>query len=285
MAKKGGLGRGLNSLFEQNSVESGENTVTLKLSEIEPNRNQPRKVFDEASISELADSILLHGLIQPLLVRPILGGGYQIVAGERRFRACRMAGLTDVPVIIRDLSDKETAEIALIENLQREDLNPVEEAKGYKHLMDSYSATQDEVAKIVGKSRPVIANSLRILALPDDILDKVSEGLISSGHARSLLSFKDEDAMRAAAQLAEDGKVTVRDLEKMAKLSQASASNKPESKPVKKVPFYREAEMSLSEFLGRKVSIKSDRKDKGVLQLEFYGEDDLRQLLSSFENK
>lgn len=281
-AKKGGLGRGLSDLFEQNTTENSADTTTLRLSEIEPNRTQPRKSFDEAAISELAESISKHGLIQPLLVRPIIGGGYQIVAGERRFRACRMAGLTEVPVIIKDLSDRETAEIALIENLQREDLNPIEEALGYKMLIDEYELTQDEVAKTVGKSRPVIANALRILNLPEQILEKVKNGSLSNGQARSLLLFKNYDDMLAAAKLAENDGLTVRELEKMAKQREL-ADTAPRKKPVK--PLYREAEMSLSEFFGRKVTIKSASGNKGTLQIEFFDEDDLKKLIKSFEDK
>ncbi len=281
-AKKGGLGRGLSDLFEQNTTENSADTTTLRLSEIEPNRTQPRKSFDEAAISELAESISKHGLIQPLLVRPIIGGGYQIVAGERRFRACRMAGLTEVPVIIKDLSDRETAEIALIENLQREDLNPIEEALGYKMLIDEYELTQDEVAKTVGKSRPVIANALRILNLPEQILEKVKDGSLSNGQARSLLLFKNYDDMLAAAKLAENDGLTVRELEKMAKQREL-ADTAPHKKPVK--PLYREAEMSLSEFFGRKVTIKSASGNKGTLQIEFFDEDDLKKLIKSFEDK
>ena len=281
-AKKGGLGRGLSDLFEQNTTENSADTTTLRLSEIEPNRSQPRKSFDEAAISELAESISKHGLIQPLLVRPLIEGGYQIVAGERRFRACRMAGLTEVPVIIKDLNDRETAEIALIENLQREDLNPIEEALGYKMLIEEYDLTQDEVAKTVGKSRPVIANALRILSLPEQILEKVEKGLLSNGQARSLLLFKNYDDMLAAAKLAENDGLTVRELEKMAK-QRESTNAAPRKKPLK--PLYREAEMSLSEFFGRKVSIKSSSGNKGTLQIEFFDEDDLKKLIKCFEDK
>ena len=281
-AKKGGLGRGLSDLFEQNTTENSADTTTLRISEIEPNRAQPRKLFDEAAISELAESISKHGLIQPLLVRPLIEGGYQIVAGERRFRACRMAGLTEVPVIIKDLNDRETAEIALIENLQREDLNPIEEALGYKMLIDEYELTQDEVAKTVGKSRPVIANALRILNLPEQILEKVKNGSLSNGQARSLLLFKNYEDMLAAAKLAENDGLTVRELEKMAK-QRESSDTLPRKKPIK--PLYREAEMSLSEFFGRKVTIKSSSGNKGTLQIEFFDEDDLKKLIKSFEDK
>ena len=285
MAIKKGLGRGLDDLFEQNTVEDGAGVVTLRLSEIEPNRNQPRKHFDEELIAELAESISKHGVIQPLLVRPILGGGYQIVAGERRFRASRMAGITEVPVVIKDLSDMEAAEIALIENLQRKDLNPIEEALGYKQLIDTYEMTQDEVSKTVGKSRPVVANALRLLNLPEDIIEKVSLGTLTSGQARTLLSFKDINELRKAALLAESGQVTVRQLEKMAKALDSEQKDKKSKKTETLVPFYKEAEMSLSEFFGRKVKVKKESKNKGSLVIEFYGEDDLKELLKSFDNE
>ena len=194
MAKKlGGLGKGLNAIFIENDSETEGGTVTLKISEIEPNRPHPRKEFDEQALSELAESISQHGLLQPLLVRPLTLGGYQIVAGERRYRASRMAGLTEVPVIIKELTNTETMEIALIENLQREDLNSVEEALGYKSLMDAYSLTQDEVAKAGGKSRPAVANVMRLLNLPEEIQNMLKEGKISAGHARALLGIADKE--------------------------------------------------------------------------------------------
>ena len=184
MSKKfGGLGKGLDTIFAENETEDSNSSVMLKISEIEPNRSQPRKDFDENSLSDLAQSISQHGLLQPLLVRPLPIGGYQIVAGERRYRACRMAGLTEVPVTIRELSDTETMELALIENLQREDLSPIEEALGYKALIDEHGFSQEEVATSVGKSRPAIANSLRILKLPDSVLEYVKP--VSYTHLRA----------------------------------------------------------------------------------------------------
>ena len=283
-AKKSGLGRGLSDLFEQNTAETEGGVTTLRLSELEPNREQPRKTFDEAAIAELADSISKHGLIQPLLVRPMISGGYQIVAGERRFRACRMAGLLEVPVVIKDLDDRETAEIALIENLQREDLNPVEEALGYKMLIDEYELTQDEVAKTVGKSRPVVSNALRLLNLPDTVLEKVKDGTLSNGQARSLLLFKDKEDMLAAARLAENDGLTVRELEKMAKQCNDTEKKGSEPKIKPTAPLYKEVEISLSELFGRKVSVKKGSGAKGMLMIEFFDEDDLKKLAKSFEN-
>ncbi|MBQ5544501.1 MAG: ParB/RepB/Spo0J family partition protein, partial [Clostridia bacterium] len=203
-SRKSGLGKGLDSLFMDNGsiAESKDNTTTLHISELEPNRDQPRKEFDAAALAELADSIAAVGVIQPLIVRPMVGGGYQIVAGERRWRAAQSAGLTEVPVIIRELSDKEVDEIALIENLQREDLNPVEEAEGYRHLMNEYGMTQEQVASRVGKSRPSVANSVRLLELPDSILGMLTAGDLTVGHVRPLLGLRDEDSMVKVACMA-----------------------------------------------------------------------------------
>lgn len=190
--KKGGLGRGLEALFDENAIEN-EGAVELRLTEIEPNRNQPRREFDDEALSELTQSIEKHGLIQPIVVRPTAAGTYQIVAGERRWRACRMAGLESVPVIIRELSDLEYMEVALIENLQREDLNAVEEAQGYRALIDGYGLTQEQVAESVGKSRTAVTNSLRLLNLDEQSLLALKSGEITAGHARALLSVSEEE--------------------------------------------------------------------------------------------
>lgn len=274
-AKKGGLGKGLSAIFMENESEDSNSTVTLKISELQPNREQPRREFDEKSLAELADSISQHGILQPLLVRPFLDGGYQIVAGERRFRAARMAGLTEVPVVIRDLSDSETMQLALIENLQREDLTPVEEAKGYKQLMDSYGLKQEEVSRVVGKSRPAIANALRLLALPEDILQLISDGKLSAGHGRTLLSFKNPQEMEKAARLASTEDISVRELERLAKKSNKALENSDVKKIYeKKLSYYGEVELALKEHLGRKIKVNGNEK-KGVLEIEFYGKDDL----------
>ena len=189
--KKAGLGKGLDALFIDNSTEENGDKL-VNINDIEPKRDQPRKYFDEEALKELADSIAMHGVIQPLLVRPLSDGGYQLIAGERRWRASRMAGLTQVPVVVREMTDMEAMELALIENLQREDLNPIEEAEGYKLLMDTYSFTQEQAAEKVGKSRPAVANALRLLVLPQEVLDMVKQGIISSGHARTLIPLSDE---------------------------------------------------------------------------------------------
>lgn len=277
MAKKlGGLGKGLNAIFIENDSEDNNGSVTLKISEIEPNRSQPRKEFEEKALSELAESISKHGLLQPLLVRPLPLGGYQIVAGERRYRACRMAGITEVPVIIRELGDTETMEIALIENLQREDLTPIEEALGYQVLIDEHGFSQEEVAQSVGKSRPAIANSLRLLKLPQSILDLVSDGKISAGHARALLTLEDERLMQELAEEIIKKDLSVRQVEKICK-----QKPKPEKEEVfeKKPSFYSMVELALNESLGRKIKVsKSKGKQGGILQIEFYSDEELTEL-------
>lgn len=274
-AKKGGLGKGLEALFADNAVDESDAAVQLKINEIEPNRNQPRKEFDDAALAELADSIAQHGVLQPLLVRPMVGNGYQLVAGERRWRAARMAGLTEVPVVIRTMSDQEMMELALIENLQREDLNAWEEAEGYRQLMDSYSMTQEEVAKIVGKSRPAVANSLRILSLPEEVAEFVKDGTLSSGHARALLSFPEKEMEKVAKEIIEQG-LSVRDVEKKAKQQQIKQSHEP--KTIKRRnTFFDEVEVALTQHLGRKVKVNGS-KNKGKLEIAFYSQEELRDI-------
>lgn len=282
--KKGGLGKGLSAIFIENESEDSNSTVTLKISEIEPNREQPRREFDEKALAELADSISQHGVLQPLLVRPLLSGGYQIVAGERRWRASRMAGLTEVPVVIRELTDSETMELALIENLQREDLTAIEEAKGYKQLMDRYALTQDEVARVVGKSRPAVANVLRLLNLPDEILSLVNAGRISAGHARTLLSFKDPGEMDKAARLVSTQDISVRDLERLAKRANKEAAQPQQGTKEKKLSYYEEVELALKEHLGRRIRV-SGTNEKGTLEIEFYGKEDLQDLAQMLEKE
>lgn len=269
--KKGGLGRGLESLFNENAADTGS-VVTLKLTEIEPNRNQPRHDFDEQALAELADSISKHGLLQPILVRPLPSGAYQIVAGERRWRACRMAELDYVPVVIKEMDDKELAEAALIENLQREDLNAVEEAMGYRALIDSYGFTQEQVSDRIGKSRSAVTNALRLLKLNDKELDALRKGNISAGHARALLAVE-EGAVRSAMLTAALGGASVRELEKMANLAKKNATPKKESKP--KDTYYSEVELALKNELHRKVNIKPNGKDKGTITIEFFSREEL----------
>lgn len=273
--KKSGLGKGLDKLFLENSVDEMVATNVLPLSEIVPNKEQPRKTFDEGALQELADSITQHGVLQPLLVRPLPEGGYQLVAGERRWRASRLAGLKEVPVVVKDLSDVETMEIAIIENLQREDLNPIEEAEGLQALIDRCGFTQDEVATSVGKSRPAIANSLRLLKLPPEVRDMTREGVISAGHARALLAFDNEAMIYEAAKQIVQQKLTVRDVERLAKMKEKSAPVVKHAK--RRDAFYDEVELSLSEALGRKVRVLNGR-GKGTLEIEFYSMEDLKDI-------
>lgn len=281
-AKKRGLGRGLDAIFAENSSLESEGTVTVRIDEIEPNRDQPRKEFESGALSELAESIAQHGVLQPLLLRPMVSGGYRIVAGERRWRASRMAGLLEVPAVVREMTDGEEMLFALIENLQREDLSPLEEAKGYQQLIDVQGMTQEEAAAAVGKSRPAVANALRLLNLPEDIQEMVERGELSAGHARTLLSFKSEGDMRAAAERAKAG-ASVRELEAMAKKA-AEGEKAPSAQPgevprsSKPSQFYAETQLAVSDFLGRKVKVAGTKK-KGTLQIEFYGEEDLQNLL------
>lgn len=270
----GGLGNGLDSLFEDNTSEI-QVKRTLRISEIEPNRSQPRKNFSDEAISALADSIQEHGMLQPILVRPLNTGGYQIVAGERRWRAARMLGLDEVPVNIRELSDMETMQIAIIENLQRENLNPVEEAAGYNELIENYGMTQDKVAKMVGRSRSAVANAVRLLALPERVLKMLENGDISAGHGRALLGFdNDEELLIAMAVKASDGGLTVRQVEKAAQKYADSDEILPEKSDKKIDNYFKEMELSLNERLGRKVRVDYG-KNKGALILEFYDKEDL----------
>lgn len=284
-AKKGGLGKGLDALFMDNETVDSGGVVTLRLSQIEPNRNQPRKIFSEEALNELADSIREHGVLQPLLVRPLPGGSYQLVAGERRWRASRMAGLQEVPVVIREMDEEQAMEIALIENLQREDLNAIEEATGYKQLMERYGMTQEQVAKRVGKSRPAIANALRLLNLPQKVMDMVGEGEVSPGHARALLAFDDQDRIVEIAQKVKTGKYSVRDIERMAK-NQDEKKEKAAKAPEEpawggKSAFLTEMEIAMSMEMGRKVRIIPNGEG-GTLQIQFWDEEDLKSLAEKF---
>lgn len=284
-AKKGGLGRGLDALFADNSIEEIASTsaVKLKIMDIEPNRDQPRKIFDEDALAELADSIAKHGVIQPLLVRPMPDGSYQLVAGERRWRASRMAGLTEVPVVIKELSDDEAMALALIENLQREDLNAIEEAQGIKALMDTLSLTQDEAAERVGKSRPAVANALRLLKLPDSVIALVSDGKLSPGHARALLGFKDEQDIIETADLIIEKGLTVRDVEKLVK--KRNKEPKAEKPAARRASYYDEVELALTDFLGRKVKVGTrPGKESGVLEIDFFDKDDLSRLADALKS-
>lgn len=274
MTKKRGLGRGLEALFNENGAEENFelNSDKLALSKIDINPEQPRKTFDETALNELAESIKEKGVLQPLLVRPVKNR-YQLVAGERRFRAAHIAKLKEVPVIIKDLSDKDSMEIALIENLQREDLNAVEEAQGIKLLMDKYSLTQEEVAGKLSKSRPAVANSIRLLNLSDKILSQLKDGLLSAGHARALLSIEDQGKREEIADLIIKNNLSVRETEKLAKKKPVRSRKKST-----RADFYDEAELALKDVLGRKVNIKK-KKNGGTLEIEFFNKDDLEKII------
>ncbi len=283
-AKKGGLGKGMSALIYDNAMEpaSGE-SVRLSINEIEPNRDQPRKIFEEQALAELSASIKEHGVLQPLLVRPMADGSYRLVAGERRYRAARMAGVTEVPVTIREMTDEEESIFALIENLHREDLNAIEEAQGIKTLIDTFGFTQEEAAQKVGKSRTAVTNSLRLLNLPDDISNLVRDGKISMGHARALLSFEDTaEASRVAQLVVKDG-ISVRDVERLAKSAQKTKKS-PEKREKKRDIFYDEVEIALSKMLGRKVKVFVSKGGSGTLEVEFFSKSDLEKLSKQFEN-
>ena len=276
---RGGLNSGLGGLGSLLNDNSNEVQIKNKLrtSELEPNRDQPRKNFSDDAITALADSIREHGMLQPILVRPLSSGSYQIVAGERRWRAARMLGLEEVPVMIRELSDVETMQIAIIENLQRENLNPIEEAAGYNDLIENYGMTQDQVAKMVGRSRSAIANAVRLLALPERVLKMLEKGDISAGHGRALLGFEDEELLIATALKASEGGLTVRQVEKAAQKSLEPDQSKSEKSDKKIDNYFVEMEISLNEKLGRKVKVDYG-KNKGALILEFYDKEDLSAL-------
>ena len=298
-AKKGGLGKGMSALIYDNAMEptSGE-SVRLSINEIEPNRDQPRKIFEEQALAELSASIKEHGVLQPLLVRPMADGSYRLVAGERRYRAARMAGVTEVPVTIREMTDEEESIFALIENLHREDpvsythltlptnredLNAIEEAQGIKTLIDTFGFTQEEAAQKVGKSRTAVTNSLRLLNLPEDISNLVRDGKISMGHARALLSFEDAaEASRVAQLVVKDG-ISVRDVERLAKSAQKTKKS-PEKREKKRDIFYDEVEIALSKMLGRKVKVFVSKGGSGTLEVEFFSKSDLEKLSKQFEN-
>ena len=277
--KTTGLGRGLGALMGEEVMNSEpQGTLRLPISQVESNSAQPRKYFDEAALGELADSIAQHGIIQPLTVRKLSSGYYQIIAGERRWRAARLAGLKEVPVTVIEADDRKAAELAMIENLQREDLNPMEEAAGYRTLMDQYHMTQEEAANRVGKSRSAVANSLRLLGLSPAVRKLVEEGKLSAGHARALLPLS-PSVQESAANAVVTGGLSVRQTEALAK--RLAAEKKETEKPVSTgVDYAAEAQKDLSSRLGRGVKIVSGKK-KGRIELEYYGLDDLNDLLDA----
>lgn len=285
MAKKGGLGSGLGALFGDEPVqEAKQQESVLPISRVEPREDQPRSRFDGEALAELTESIRQYGLIQPITVRKIDNGYYQIIAGERRWRAARAAGLEEVPVRIIEADDRRAMELALVENLQREDLNPIEEAKGYRTLMEEYGMTQEDAAGAVGKSRPAVANALRLLNLSAPVLALVEDGSLSAGHARALIPVKDGKTQLEAAQTVIEKRFSVRQTEALAaKLAKA----KPEDDvpaPIREimVDYTRQVEKELEDLLGRRVKLV-DGKKKGRIELEFYGADDREDLIENLK--
>ncbi len=288
MADKGkrGLGRGMGALFgEDSSKTDGRDILTLPITKVEPRQDQPRCNFDDESLAELADSIRNYGLIQPITVRRLDSGYYQIVAGERRWRAARLAELKEVPVRVIEADDRRAMELALVENLQREDLNPIEEARGFRALMDEYGLTQEQAAASVGKSRPAVANSLRLLSLSPEVLSLVEEGELSAGHARALIPISSREIQLETAKTVIDGALSVRQSEELAakvvrRLAQEEkASQTPEQTAKPTVDYSHEVEKALETVLGRKVKLVDGRK-KGRIELEFYGAEDRERLIA-----
>lgn len=284
MGKKTGLGKGLDALFEDNNNESSGGVLTLRMSEVEPNKNQPRQSFDEESIASLAESIRENGLIQPIVVRKS-AMGYQIIAGERRWRACRMLGMNEITAVVKEYDDEQVAKAALIENIQRENLNPIEEAAAYKDLMEKYSMTQEQLSKVIGKSRSSIANSVRMLEMPENIQQLLISGKLSVGQAKAIASARDEETMEQIARQASDGKLTVRGIEKLiAKLEEdekgpAEQAEAPDEGSKRIRNYCTEMEIALRERLGRKVKISPAADGNGgKITIDYIGMDDLSSI-------
>lgn len=289
MAIKKGLGRGLDALLYDNTVESaaGSGVMIIKLADIEPNPEQARKEFDEEALQELCDSIKIHGLVQPIVVRSVGNGFYEIIAGERRWRACRMAGLTEIPCVVKDVDERTAAELSLIENLQRENLNPIEEAEGYRTLMETYGLTQETAAERVGKSRAAVANILRILRLPGNVKDLVSIKELSYGHARTLVPLCDKlsnDDIYKTAQTVINNSLSVRQTEQLVKTLLTAKPTAPVV-PVVHVAYYKQLESRAGDRLGRHVSIRRKPDGSGNISLAYSSTDDLEALLKSLCGK
>ncbi len=274
-----GLGRGLNALLGDPELPAqGEGSVALPISQVEPGLNQPRKRFEQGALDDLAESIRVHGIIQPLTVRRLASGYYQIIAGERRWRAAKAAGLQEVPAVIIEADDRKVMELGLIENLQREDLNPAEEARGYRTLMEEYGLTQEQVAQQMGKSRPAITNTLRLLALPDEVMALMEEGVLSAGHARAILGAPSPALQKEAAARVVKEQLSVRQTEALVRALQKEKKEKPKEAGPDLSLYLGELEKDLAGRLGRKVKIAHKGK-KGRIELEYYSEQDLETLL------
>lgn len=283
-AMKNPLGKGLDAIFEDNILENDSGVVTLRLSEIKPNHEQPRKFFDEGALMELSESIREHGVLQPLIVRPLLGGEYQLIAGERRYRAAMLAQVATVPVIIREFSDMQAMEVALVENLQRRDLNPIEEGEGYKALAEQFSLTQAEIAKKVGKSRSAVANAMRLTELPDEVKAEVSSGALSMGHARALLSLEEKELIIKAADEVISKELSVRQTEQMVSKMQSTAQEKKVKAQVVN-SFYKELQIALESTWGRKVRISPSGEDKGSITVDYLSREDLIEITERITGK
>ncbi|MBQ7895738.1 MAG: ParB/RepB/Spo0J family partition protein [Oscillospiraceae bacterium] len=281
--EKKGLGIGLDALFAANDMDDDQASelLTLPISKVEPRREQPREFFDEQALQDLADSISQYGVIQPVVARKLDNGYYQIIAGERRWRASRLAGLTEIPVRVIEADDRRTAELALVENLQREDLNPIEEAKGYKTLIEEYGLTQEETAKSVGRSRPAVTNALRLLSLSDKVMDLVEKGDLSAGHARALVSVSDGEKQLELANQVIKNSYSVRKTEQLCS-ALTKAGKSPDKKQAAAIDYAAEAANELSKILGRKVKL-IDGSRSGRIELEFYGSDDREVLINQLK--
>jgi len=284
MSTQKGLGKGLGALFGDVAPtgQASGGSLALPIQKIEPNPLQPRHCFDEEELQALSDSISVHGVIQPLTVRRLESGFYQIIAGERRWRAARMAGLSEVPAVVIEADDRKAMELALIENLQRQDLNPVEEAHGYRRLIDDYGMTQEKAAESVGRSRPAVTNALRLLSLPEPILQMLEEEKLTAGHARALMQFKAEAKQLDAAQKIAALQLSVRQAEQMCRSLARAEAAPPKPEPPLQINYLAECEKNLSRSLGRGVKITAGKR-KGRMELEFYGPDDLQRLLDALE--
>jgi len=280
---KRGLGKGLGALLPM--VESEDENVIreIKISEIEPNKNQPRKKFDEEKLEKLAESIKTHGVIQPIIVKKQPSGFYQIIAGERRWRAARLAGFKSIPAVIKDYSQRDIMEIALIENLQREDLNPIEESEAYRNLLEEYGLTQEEISSRVGKSRSAIANSLRLLNLPGEIKQMLIDDKLTSGHARALLTIENPELQKEIANKIVNEQLSVRETEKIVKRYGKNKNKERQKEENHLIHYYTDLENNLSKRLGTKVKIHAGKK-KGKIEIEYYSNDDLERLLNIFSN-
>lgn len=288
MAKKISLGKGLGEIFEDNTLENKNSIVHITIESLIPRKNQPRKYFDNEALSELANSISIHGVIQPIIVRDLKNGSYEIIAGERRYRASKLAGLSEIPCIIVEADELQAAQVALIENIQREDLSPVEEAKAYKALIDSYGMSHDEVATKVGKSRSAVTNTLRLMELPETVLEQLSSGQLSAGHCRALLGLRNKEKITEIAAKITGRNLSVRDVEVIVRKlnAQDSGIKMTEIPPVRafSVNYYEELERKATSIIGRKVKIGTG-KSKHVVQIEYSDDRDLEDIISKLCNK